>query len=203
MPKVKLVLFENNRTLSLEKAGTERYLAYSFFGEAESFETLAEAVSRAYEEMGSVWMGGSRFWIREDRPVRKQLAGFEIPEAAENTGSSLARCVQMLLRQKQIYADVQPELDTGMQVWELLQKHLGESACILAGCSLDMVLYCVSSGAPVLAVTGPGEAVLITGFDAQNIVYYMPGEPELQKGGKKDSSAWFEGCGNLFFTCLP
>lgn len=49
----------------------------------------------------------------------------------------------------------------------------------------------------------PGGAVLIVGYDAQNIIYYRPGSNDLTKGGMNDSSSMFEEAGNVFYTCLP
>lgn len=203
-PKVKLVLFERSRTLELPAEGKEQYLAYSFDGKAEGFDTLAEAAIYAYDSMGSVWKDGDRcFWERGGRLTRVQLSGFEEPETLEGSGSSLAQCLQLLLKQKQIYTDVEACLAEGMTLREIMEKELGETACLLPGCSLTMALYYLSCGAPVMAMTGEGEYVLIVGYDAQNITYYEPGKTTLTKAGQKDSTAMFESAGNMFFTYLP
>lgn len=203
-PKVKLVLFERSRTLQLTSEGMEQYMAYSFDGRAEGFGTLAEAVRSAYDSMGSVWKDGYRcFWERGGRLTRVQLPGFEEPETMEGSGSSAAQCLQLLLRQRQIYADVLSRLDEGASVREILEEELGDSACLLPDCSLNMALYYVSCGAPVMALTDTGEYVLILGYDAQNITYYEPGKTMLTKAGQKDSTAMFERAGNMFFTYLP
>lgn len=202
-PKVKLVLFEENRTLQIENTGTEGYFAWIFTGEAKRFDTLSEAVVCAHNGMGTVWRNGwQRCWQRGNRLTRVQLEGFDELEAVEISGDSITACLQMLLRQKQIYADVQASRDAGMDVWEILTQELGDSCCLLPGCSLDMVKYYVSSKAPVMAITDTGAAVLIVGYDVQNIVYYEPGQAALKKAGINDSAAMFESAGNLFFTYL-
>lgn len=202
-PKVKLVLFEENRTLQIEDSGTEGYFAWVFSGKAKRFDTLSEAVTCAYHGMGTVWKNGwQRCWQRGGRLTRVQLEGFEELESAEVSGDSITACMQMLLRQKQIYADVQASRDAGMAVWEILEQELGESCCLIPGCSLSMAQYYVSSGAPVMAITEDGTAVLIVGYDVQNIIYYEPGQTTLKKAGLNDSAAMFERAGNLFFTYL-
>ena len=108
----------------------------------------------------------------------------------------------MQFGRKQIYTDVQTELDQGTAIWQILTQELGEDACLLPGCSLSMALYYVSQGSPVVALI-PGGAVLIVGYDAQNIIYYRPGSNDLTKGGMNDSSSMFEEAGNVFYTCLP
>jgi hypothetical protein len=203
-PRVKLVLFEESRTIQMEEDGQECYLAYSFDGHAFGFDTLADAVNDAYDRMGTVWKNGDQcFWKRGGRQTRIQLYEFDDLEVQKEEESSLAYCLSQLLRQKQIYTDVQADLAAGMAVWEILNQETGSDSCLLPGCSLSSALYYVSSGMPVVALTETGEAVLIIGYDTQNIIYYEPGKAGLTKAGMKDSITTFERAGNLFFTCLP
>ncbi len=203
-PKVKQVLYEGSRILDMEASGLDYYFTYSFDGKVSSHETLSEAVRSAYDEMGTVWKGGSRcFWERGGRQSRAQLQGFENMDGMEEGISGTVQCLQLMLRQKQIYTEVESSMEAGMPLWEICERELGESCCLLPGCSLDMVLYYVSGSAPVLAFKDTGEAVLIVGYDAQNVIYYEPGQAVLEKGGIKDSAAMFEAGGNLFFTYLP
>lgn len=209
-PKVKLVLFEDNRTLALEDGGANYWFAWIFTGEAKGFNTLAEAINYAYDGrgtddgMGSVWKDGSkRYWQKWRRQTRAQIEGFLGAETAEPTGSSLAQCLQLLLRQKQLYTDVETKLNEGQAVWEILSEELSESSCLLPGCNLRSTLYYVDRGAPVMGITESGEAVLMVGYDAQNIIYYEPGQTTLSRAGLKDATEMFEAAGNLFFTYLP
>ena len=64
-----------------------------------------------------------------------------------------------------------------------------------------MALYYVDNGMPVTAVTGDG-AVLLVGYDPQNVILWIPGQAELRTMGRGDASAAFEEGGNLFFTSL-
>lgn len=202
-PKVKLVIFEGSRTLELDSAGMERYLAYAFDGQTEGFDTLSESIQWAYENMGSVWKGGICFWSRGTRQTRVTLSGFEETEEAETaeTGNALEQCIQRMLRQKQIYTEVAAKTAEGTPVWEICEQELGDNSCILSGCTLDMALYYVDNGMPVTAVTGDG-AVLLVGYDPQNVILWIPGQVELRTMGRGDASAAFAEGGNLFFTSL-
>ena len=202
-PNVRLVLYEGSRIVDAGDASVKQYLAYRYDGSAEGFETLTEAVQYAYNGMGSVWYSADQcYWRRGGRKSRVQLNGYDDNSLLAGDGSDLAQCVQLLLKQKQIYTDVQTELDQGTAIWQILTQELGEDACLLPGCSLSMALYYVSQGSPVVALI-PGGAVLIVGYDAQNIIYYRPGSNDLTKGGMNDSSSMFEEAGNVFYTCLP
>lgn len=203
-PKVKLVLFEKSRTLQLGDPGAEQWFAWSYDGKATGFDTLAEAVVYANQKMGKVWKNGADcYWERTGRMTRTQVAGFDTLEDLDMEGDSIAVCLKLLLRQKQIYRDVQSSMEAGLEVWEIMSQELGDSACLLPGCSLDMVKYYISSGVPVMGITDSGSAILIVGYDPQNILYYEPGQTVLKKAGNKDSAAMFEAAGNLFFTYLP
>ena len=43
----------------------------------------------------------------------------------------------------------------------------------LTGCTVDEILYYVSNGYPVFAMTGSNDAVLVVGYDANNVVLFM------------------------------
>ncbi len=203
-PRVRMVLYEENRMLALENEGRNRFFAWTFSGRAEGYDTLPEAVTGAHNGMGTVWKDGCELlWERWNRSSRTQLEGFDHLEPSETAGSSLAVCMQLLFRQKQIYTDVQACLDQGMAVWEIFRQELGEKSCLLPGCSLRMALYYVNRQEPVMGITDTGEAVLIVGYDAQNIIYCEAGQTTLKRAGMIDSTEMFERAGNLFFTCLP
>lgn len=203
-PKVKMVLFENNRTIQIAEPGMDYYLAWTFDGGIECFDTLSEAVQHAYTGMGAVWKDGFRcFWERWRQQTRVQLDGFDSPDGGELSGDSVTQCMQLIFRQRQIYTDVQACREEGMDIWEIFDQELGDSSCLLPGCSVSMILYYIDKGEPVMVMKNTGQAVLIVGYDQQNIVYYEPGQAETTRAGLKDSTAMFEEAGNLFFTCLP
>ena len=72
-----------------------------------------------------------------------------------------------------------------------------EEVLDLSGCTLDNVLYYVSQGKPVLALTEASDAVLIVGYDPQNTILFDPDEG-IRKMGINDSREFFEEAGNLF-----
>ncbi|MCD8248968.1 MAG: hypothetical protein LUC60_03810 [Lachnospiraceae bacterium] len=200
-PTVKLVLYEDSREIVPGTEGTDLYLAYGFDGKALGYETLAEAVISAYDSMGSVWQGESRFWKRGTMQTRVTLSGFD--EEEEIAGdTALEKCLQRLLKEEQNYTDVSACRAAGMSVSGICEQELGERACILPGCTLEMALWYVDQGVPVLVITGEEDALLIVGYDSSNIVCWDPDSTELQTMGRTDSATEFEEAGNLFFTYI-
>lgn len=203
-PRVRMVLYEENRVLELQGQGAEYYYAWSFAGGTRGFGTLSDAVQYAHEGAGSVWRNGYELlWERWNRPARTQIEGFDALETSGTGGGSVAQCLTLLLHQRQIYADVPVLLEQGMAVWEICAQELKENCILIPGCGLRMALYYVGRQSPVMGITDTGSAVLIVGYDAQNIICYDPAQGDLKRMGIKDSTAMFEAAGNLFFTYTP
>ena len=73
---------------------------------------------------------------------------------------------------------------------------------VLLGVVLSDVLYYISGGYPVMAMTGQGSAVIITGYDSKNTILYDPKEERVYKLGLNDSKELFEKAGNRFVTYI-
>ena len=123
----------------------------------------------------------------------------EAAAAEETDMSSYAKCLDIMLKQQGIYKDTAAELKTS-SVMEVLKENIDGQALELTGCNLSAVLYYVSRGYPVMAMTGLGNAVLIVGYDSNNVTIYDPKEMKTYKKGLNDAAQWFEENGNRFVT---
>ena len=63
-------------------------------------------------------------------------------------------------------------------------------------------LYYVSCGNPVFAMTGSNEAVLVVGYDANNVIIFDPSSGNNFKQSITEAEEVFKGAGNVFFTYL-
>ncbi len=68
----------------------------------------------------------------------------------------------------------------------------------MTGCTLESVLYQVSEGRAVVALTPTGESVVIIGYDIYNTILYNPATQETYYYGMNDSTSLFESAGNVF-----
>lgn len=170
----KEILYDGTNTLTLEEETTQDELYYVYAkGELDSMYTsVSAAVQRADETLGVV-VDNSRqhVWERGNKKTKIDLDVSRFPEAM-----------------------LQYELDP-----EKLEEALGERVLDLSGCTLEMVLYFVSEGHPVLAKT-PDGAVIIGGYDEYNTRLLYPGSTELEYYGMDDSTELFEEAGNIFLT---
>lgn len=203
MPKH--VLFEGSRNLRLEKQEEDlRYFVYAYDGSfVGTYVSVNEAVQDAYAQMGVVVDSRQDYiWRRGGRRTRTELAAFENPQERPGA-SSMQAAIEILLSSENNYLDTTSEMEMGRTPYEILSEHLDGRVLDLSGCSVNMVLYYVSQGYPVLALEGATEAELITGYDPQNVILLNPLTGETYRKGMNDSTQMFEELGNLFVVCIP
>lgn len=201
----KQVLFEGSRNLRLEENESDsRYFVYAYNGDfAGTYASANEAVKDAYDKMGVVVDSRQDYiWRRGGRRTRIEIAALENPQERPGA-SSMQSAIEILLSSENNYLDTTSELETGRTPYEILSEHLNGKVLDLSGCSLNMVLYYVSQGYPVLALEGSSQAELITGYDPQNVILMDPITGESYRKGMNDSAQMFEELGNLFMVCLP
>lgn len=199
----KQVLFEENRNLTLPEDAQNAYHAYGK-GEVQGiYKELREAVATAYDNMGIVTDAqGQVIWSRGGRKTRSVLALSEGCEPV-NSRNSLEAGIRLLLEQQGVYADVEQAVSQGLSPYRILQQNAKQPVEDLTGCSLTAVLYYVSEGGYVLAMTDAQSTQIITGYDAQNVYLLDAQTGQVEKTGIKDAAAQYELTGNVFFAFLP
>ena len=95
--------------------------------------------------------------------------------------------------------DVPSVMRTGTIDRDQLEAGIGRQVIDLTGCTMDEVLYFVSHGRPVLAVTADGVRCMV-GYDEFNTHLLAPGEEEWYYYGIQDSTAMFLAAGNEFYS---
>lgn len=198
----KQILFEGERSISLEEEESTNYYAYGRGRVTGVYSELRNAVMTAYENMGVVTdPKGQVVWARGKRKTRSvlELANGVEPSAVSN---SLEAGIRILLEQEGVYAEIGTQLAEGESPYQILRKNSKKQAENFTGCNLSSVLYYVSEGNAVLAMTDAGSAELIVGYDAQNIFVLDPVTGTVHKEGQKDAAQKYEDCGNVFFSFL-
>ncbi|MDE6602603.1 MAG: hypothetical protein K2K90_10690 [Lachnospiraceae bacterium] len=201
----KEILFEGNRSVGeLGDGPTENYFyVYGKNGIENLYVNPGRAVELAYRVAGVVVDDdGDYVWRRETRSTRNQIMAITEDEVTESE-SSLAVCLDTVLRYEGISRNTQRRLNMGDTVMDILEGDLQNCTILdLSGCSLDAVLYYVNKDIPVLAMLEDGNAVLITGFNELNIVVMDPVAGTLEKRGMNDSAEWLEENGNQFISYI-
>lgn len=206
--KVKLqtpreVLFEGSRNIEIpqQKEKPIRYYVYGKNGVVDIYSSPGKAIEQAYQEAGSVTMDGGTYVFKRDRLHTSNQIMAITGEKAEGQRDSLEICLDSMMSFAAASVSSGSMLDQGKSVLEILEENLRDSQVLdLKGCSLEAVLYYPDREIPVLAILGDGSAVLITGFNEQNVVLMDPSTGTVYKKGRNDSAQWFEENGNRFIT---
>ena len=195
----KEVLVEEEREITLNHSGKENsYYAYARGNVLKVTERLSEAISSANEAMGIVIGSKQQYiWKRARKSIQPEI---EVAVGEEDAGaSSVAQCVSAMLEHESININVTALLEQEKTLNEILETAMKDVIVLdLTGCALEEVLYYINLGTPVFAMRGNTEAVLVTGYDAQNVILYDPLQNSSEKMGMQDAAEMFRNVGNVF-----
>ncbi len=164
-----------NVTVPVQAEREKLYLVYAHGGLYDVFTYPNEAVLAADANVGTVIDSEHNYiWVRGDRAVSKEIKAADVPAA----------------------------MTAGQYDIAALAAGTGKEILDMGGCTLDQMLYFISHGSPVLAMTPQGPTAIV-GYDGYNVYLMDPGETEWHYGGLNDSTALFEEAGNLFLTWAP
>ena len=198
------VLFEGSRELAIEVANpVSRYYVYGRYGIDGTFTHEAEAINLAYSISGTVVnQNGDYIWKRTTRSTRNQIMAITGRQRSEGN-SDLAVCLETILEFCGSIKNVQPMLDRGRTVRQILEENISDAVMLdLQGVSLDAILYYVNQDIPVLVLLEDGSAMLVIGFNEMNIVVMDPQTGTVYKVGMNDATNLFRENGNMFVTYL-
>lgn len=198
------ILFEGSRELAIEiENPVSRYYVYGRYGIDGTFTHEAEAINLACSISGTVVnQNGDYIWKRTTKSTRNQIMAITGKQQGEGN-SQLAVCLETILEYCGSIKNVQPMLDSGRTVRQILEENINDATVLdLRGVSLDAVLYYVNQDIPVLALLENDSAMLVTGFNEMNIVVMDPQTGTVYKVGMNDATNLFRQNGNMFVTYL-
>lgn len=201
-PKETILLEERVASLP-QKGDAGTYYVYVKGEIAASTENVAEAVKIANETMGVVLDSDQRYiWKRARKTAQPRLS--DIAASTEDASAgSIAQCINVMLQKEGVNMNVQALLESGETPKSVLRNTLKERTVLdLTGCSTDEILYYVSLGTPVFAMTGNDSAVLVVGYDSTGVLLYEPGTDATVRKTLAEADALFANAGNVFFTYL-
>ncbi len=201
-PKETILLEERVASLP-QKGDAGNYYVYVKGEIAASTENVAEAVKLANETMGVVIDSDQRYiWKRARKTAQPRLS--DIAASTEDASAgSIAQCMNVMLQKEGLNMNVQALLESGETPKSVLRNTLKEHTVLdLTGCSTDEILYYVSLGTPVFAMTGNDSAVLVVGYDSTGVLLYEPGTDATVRKTLAEVDALFANAGNVFFTYL-
>ena len=204
------VLYEGSRELTLQQAENENreseYYVYSGKGLVTRTRNLSDAIEQAGDSNTGVVLNGlGRYVWEKSRAARSEIDALTTMEEGAALRSSREVCLEAMLRQQDVSADVAGRIAEGLSSTDILEEALAGKATVLnlAGCTLEEVLYYVGEGLPVYAVRSDGTVVLAVGYGPENVELYDPASGGVHLQTISEAAAEFEAAGNQFLTFLP
>ena len=190
--------------ISSLKNEEEEYMVYSFgsivsigasCASAIQLADRADVVGTVINEDGLVvWERGVKYssvYLKELEGISTKKSGLTDRQEA----------VRMMAAYLALEIDVSG-FDETAGVKYFLERATGRRVLTLSGATLDEVLYFVFRGAPVYAIKGNGDAVVITGYNANSITVYEPSSGKYKTYSQKDAEKMFEEAGNIFISYM-
>ncbi|MCR5799024.1 MAG: hypothetical protein K6G69_03020 [Lachnospiraceae bacterium] len=146
---------------------------------------------------------GNEIYKRASTVVRNQIMAIKEDSMATDR-SSMSVCLDTMLKLRGISRNTEYMLNRGQTPIEILENNLSDVYVInMSGAGIDSVFYYLNKDIPVMAVTDNDQAILLIGYNEQNLVWYDPSTQTIYKKGIKDSAEIFEQSDNRFLTYSP
>lgn len=197
-------ILEEDRTVVLkDESSARRYYVYVKGDVIYTSDRVTDAIIVANEKMGVVIGDDSKYvWKRARKAV--QPAFVDITVGTEDAAAgSIAQCISAMLEKEGINISVSAQITGGETPKNILRNTMKDVMVYdLTGCSINEILYYVSCGSPVFAMTGSSDAVLVIGYDANTVTVFDPALGSPAKKPTAELEELFANAGNVFFTYL-
>ena len=200
-----VTLYEGDRKVDINQdSDNSLYYVYKEGEIKDIYSKINFAVNSADEIAGVVVNEkGDLLWESGNTVVKNQIMKIKENEDI-NTEMEVAQCVNKILEFEGIYVNSSSKFLQGGTATDVLTKYLPEYTILdLEGVSLDNIIFYLNKDLPILVLLENEEAVLLTGFNQNEIVVYHPSSGKLEKEKKEVLKEIYERNGNQFITYFP
>ena len=200
----KQILLEESREVVFEQSELlSEYYVYANGKVMLATDILSDAVHEANRTMGVVIDKEQHYlWKRAKKTVQTAFKNIVVGEDDKNEGS-IAGCINAMLQWEGASISVSALFERGETPESVLSNTLRDVRVLdLSGAKLDDILYYISNGAPVFAMTDTSTAVLIIGYDAVSVSVFDPMSNITYRKDIAEADEIFERAGSIFFSYL-
>lgn len=200
----KQVLLEEPRLLTFDTdSSRESFYVYKKGDVVLATDHIADAILCANQNLGVVVDNNQQYvWMRARKSAQSAFSNLKVNSADQNA-SSVVKAISAMLDYRGVGLCVQQMVDNGATPKNVLENTLEDSVVLdVSGCTVNEILFYVSQGSPVFAMTGSKSAVLVTGYSQSSIYYFDPGSDSTKSMSIDDADEMFANSGNIFFTYL-
>lgn len=194
-------VISSERFVRLEQPGVTKYYVYAVGRITGAYESARTAIQEADKQMGVVVSSDHQVvWERSGSFLQNNIGGMEMMQSG-NGVSNLAACAYMVLKQNHFDADAKALTKQNKPIYNMLAGYMSHPVN-LKGCTLEQVLYFVSSNKAVIAMTSDNKAVVISGYSTTQLYLFNPEKNKEVKVSRSEYENIFKAAGNRFVSYM-
>ena len=167
-------------------------------------DNVSDAIKQANDNMGVVVDNNQQYvWMRARKNAVNAFTNISANETDRDAGS-VVKAVSAMLGYNDVTVSVSELINSGNSVVDVLKNNLSDKEILdLQGVTSEDILFYVSRGNPVFAMTGNSSAVLVTGYSATGTLYYYnPDNGATEAKSFEDADKMFYNGGLHFITYM-
>lgn len=199
--QAKDIIITAERAIHLEDMKVRKYYVYALGKITGAYENPTVAIQAADNQMGVVISSDHKLvWERGGSFLMNSISGIENIKVSHDI-TSIGACAYMLLKADHIDVKAKELSVSKKSVYDMLNQYM-EHPVNLTGCNLEQVLYFVSSGKPVVGMTGKNTAVVISEYTTANVTVINPNSGKSETVSRSTLAKIFEDAGNKFISYM-
>lgn len=167
-------------------------------------DNISDAIKQANDSMGVVIDSNQQYvWMRARKNAVNAFANIACNET-DKDADSVVKSVSAMLTYNDVTVSVSELIGAGSSAVDVLKNNLPDKEILdLQGVSCEDIIFYISQGNPVFAMTGNTSAVLVTGYSSNGALYiYNPDNGATTSMSYEDADRMFYNGGLHFITYM-
>lgn len=167
-------------------------------------DNISDAIKQANDSMGVVIDSNQQYvWMRARKNAVNAFANIACNET-DKDADSVVKSVSAMLTYNDVTVSVSELIGAGSSAVDVLKNNLPDKEILdLQGVSSENIIFYISQGNPVFAMTGNTSAVLVTGYSSNGALYiYNPDNGATTSMSYEDADRMFYNGGLHFITYM-
>lgn len=183
---------------------TVHFYAYAKGDVIFASDNISDAIKQANDSMGVVIDSNQQYvWMRARKNAVNAFANIACNEI-DKDADSVVKSVSAMLTYNDVTVSVSELIGAGSSAVDVLKNNLPDKEILdLQGVSSEDIIFYISQGNPVFAMTGNTSAVLVTGYSSNGALYiYNPDNGATTSMSYEDADRMFYNGGLHFITYM-
>lgn len=167
-------------------------------------DNISDAIKQANDSMGVVIDSNQQYvWMRARKNAVNAFANIACNET-DKDADSVVKSVSAMLTYNDVTVSASELIGAGSSAVDVLKNNLPDKEILdLQGVSSEDIIFYISQGNPVFAMTGNTSAVLVTGYSSNGALYiYNPDNGATTSMSYEDADRMFYNGGLHFITYM-